>query len=478
MRKQILALLLAVSMLVIPVYAAEDSMNNFTRSKEYAGQFSDLTTDSTFYENVAALYEYGLSVGKGDGTFGLTDSLTVSQTIIFAGRIRSLYRTGDAEAGPAAYVTEEPQAACIPYLAYLQAEGVLGPELDQVLFTPATRAQMAHVLANVLPEKVLPAANREIVDEAYAAGKLLPDVTAETPYQQDILQLYRCGISHGSDEMGSFRPDEPITRGAAAAMLTRMVDPGLRIQFVWEPQVPDLSGITMADLVTPGTYIASPVTDEELDESIRYMLAAGEDQLTLSCPGITEEEKYQLLERVIWIIKSYAEQGYNAVRGEESAAGDLQFTFRMIGAEERTQEYRSAALEAAVAVHDALWAEGAITSDMSEKEKALVYYVWICTNCEYDYREEGTELSHTPYNLFLNGLAVCDGYTSSYNLLLKLEGIDCKAYLTEDHLWTVATLDGEEYHIDTTWGDLGDSAWTRFFAMTPEQSALEHGVTL
>ena len=59
-------------------------------------------------------------------------------------------------------------------------------------------------------------------------------------------------------------------------------------------------------------------------------------------------------------------------------------------------------------------------------------------------------------------------------LLLKLEGIECRGYYTDTHMWTVAILDGVEYHIDTTWGDAGDSAYAQYFAMTPEQSALYH----
>ena len=101
MKKRIPALALALALLLTtPVWAAQDSTENFVRSKTYSGQFSDLTSSSTFYDNVAALYEYGLSVGKADGTFGLQDSVTVGQIVIFAGRIRSLYRTGDSEAGP------------------------------------------------------------------------------------------------------------------------------------------------------------------------------------------------------------------------------------------------------------------------------------------------------------------------------------------------------------------------------------------
>ena len=480
MKKRILSLFLAAVLLGIPAHAAEDSMDNFIRdeARAYTGQFSDLPEDSVFYENVAALYEYGLSVGKGDGTFGLTDPLTVSQTIIFAGRIHSLYRTGDAEAGASAYVTEEPQAACMPYLDYLQAEGVLGTELDEVLFTPATRAQMAHVLANVLPEEVLPAINGEIIDEAYAAGIFIPDVTEETPFQQDILKLYRCGISHGSDEHGAFLPDTAITRGAAAAMLTRLVDPSLRIQLVWQEtvyEVPDLSGITLADLVTPGTQYTAPMTQDELDETLRYMLAADEDELVLEYPeALSEQDREDLAYASLERLKVYAEQGYNAARITRTSQGGVRLRFYIMGAEGRTREIREEMLKAAVAVHDQLWSEGVITAEMTELEKAKVYYIWTCLNCEYDDAESA--LSHTPYNLFKKGIAVCDGYTSAYNLLLKLEGIDCTAYVTEDHLWTVATLDGTEYHIDTTWGDAGDKARTCFFAMFPMDSLIEHGI--
>ena len=75
-------------------------------------------------------------------------------------------------------------------------------------------------------------------------------------------------------------------------------------------------------------------------------------------------------------------------------------------------------------------------------------------------------MSHSGYQAFATGLAVCDGYTAAYNLLLKLEGIRCGTYSTTNHIWTVAELDGETYHIDTTWGDQDSGIDYRFFAMT------------
>ena len=155
--------------------------------------------------------------------------MTLGQAVIFAGRVRSLYRTGEPEAALA--YRRETTPAALAYLRYLQAEGVL--EADFVdgymeLYEPAARAQVAHVLANVLPEEALPSVHDELVTVGYSSRRFLPDVDEYTPYYQDILALYRKGISVGSDASGSFLPSRPITRGALAAMLTRMLDPALR----------------------------------------------------------------------------------------------------------------------------------------------------------------------------------------------------------------------------------------------------------
>ena len=361
MKKRLLSLLLALSLLNIPVLAAENSTDNFTRSKTYSGQFSDLPEDHTFYENVAALYEYGLSVGQTDGTYGLAAHMTVGQAVIFAGRIRSLYRTGDPEAGPAAFTAaavelKGAQRTYAPYLWYLQSEGVLDKALDNQLSQTATRAQMAHVLANLLPETALPLINDSLVTQAYASRRRITDVTEYTPYYQDILRLYRCGISIGSDETGSFLPETPITRGAAAAMLTRMVDPSLRLTPVWHlTDLYSAEGAAYEDLVTIGTYVAAPKTAAEFDQDIRYMLSRGESTLTLKySQGFTSASAQETLNKALLAVKRYCEQGYNNATCSYSAAGTMLLKFSSI-AGDRTQEYREAALNAAIAVHDSLW---------------------------------------------------------------------------------------------------------------------------
>lgn len=477
MKTRVPALLLtAILLLSVPALAWENSTENFVRSNIYENQFSDLTPDSTFYSNVSALYEYGLSIGKADGSYGLTDSLTVGQAVIFAGRIRSLYRTGNPERGPSAWRTEG-QLTAQPYLLYLQAEGVLDNAVDDLLTTVATRAQMAHILANLLPEDALPSVHDQLVTECYASRRFISDVTEYTPYFQDILSLYRKGVCLGSDAAGTYHPDAPITRGAVAAMLTRIIDPSLRVTPAWDlDDARSARGATLASLVKPGTYISAPVTDEELDEAARFMLSTNSNTLQLYYPGLPYEEVRQIMSRLLLTVKSYCEQGYNYIACTYSYDGTTLFSFSASGAGTQVMEYREASLEAAIAVHDYLWNQGFLHESMTEWEIARVYYTWICENCVYDHSADDDSISHIPYSLFANGRAVCDGYTGAYNLLLKLEGIDCRAYFQNDHIWTLATLDGVEYHIDTTWGDglEEEGIVYAYFAMTPEQSELYH----
>ena len=412
MKKRVPALVLALALaLTVPAWAAQDTPDNFVRSKTYAGQFSDLTPESMFYDNVAALYAYGLSVGKSDGTFGLRDQLTVGQVGIFAGRIRS--------------------EMCI---------------------------------------------RDSLVTQAYASRQFITDVTEYTPYYQDILTLYRTGVSVGSDAAGSFLPDQPITRGAAAAMLTRMVDPSLRATPDWDLGKESWSaqGAAMGDLVPLGTYIAAPATAAEIDESVRYMLASNQNTLVLQYPSLSVTSARRVMEAALAAVKTYCEQCYNTVNCTYSADGSITLTFSAASAGDQILTYRDAAMEAAIAVHDALWESGEITTSMSDYEKARVYFTWICDNCVYDYTAGDSSLSHIAYSLFENGTAVCDGYTGAYNLLLKLEGIDCTALSNNSHIWTVATLDGTDYHIDTTWGDSGPAPNYDYFAMTAEESWQHH----
>ena len=473
MKKRIAALLLALSMMTSTVLAVSDIYENFVRSGTYDGQFPDVAVTSPFYDNVAALYEYGLTVGRADGTFGPEAPVTVGQVVVFAGRLRSLYATGAPEEGAAAFPSES-GTVYEPYLRYLQSLGVLGTELDGQYGDAATRKTAAHILANTLPEDALPDINGTLVEQAYATGYFIPDVTADTEYGEDILSLYRWGISQGSDPSGTFYPDASISRGALAALLTRLVDPALRVTPDWDLlSYYSAQGTTWGDLAEDAGFVLSPASQEEVAADVQYMLSQGSDTLTLQFSKVSAVTARQVMNQALSAVKASCEQCYNAVSCTyDTVTGELVLTFSATCCtSEQLAEYRAYTLDAAIAVHDQLWADGAITASMSEYEKAKVYYDWICRNCIYDYGAGEDSLSHIPYALFHDGVAVCDGYTGAYNLLLKLEGIQCAALANTSHIWTVAELDGTQYHIDTTWGDSsGRGTDYTYFAMTARQS--------
>ena len=313
--------------------------------------------------------------------------------------------------------------------------------------------------------------------QGYALGLYITDVTDYTPYQNDILRLYQCGLSQGSDSRGSFRPDAAITRAEAAAILTRMVDPDLRLSLSWDLSgFESAAGTTLGDLVPAGTLIQAPANEEELDSSIRYMLSRNEHVLNLKYSGLTSVKAGTVMNQALSIVKDYCEQMYNAVSctySTQSGALRLEFSAANVSAAQLSS-YREDAMERAIQVHDSLWKAGTLHAGMTEKEIARVYFTWICQNTAYDYSADKNSLSHIAYTLFHDGKAVCDGYTGAYNLLLKLEGIDCWTQSNSDHIWTVAELDGTLYHIDTTWGDSSAAIQYQYFAMTPEQAWTAH----
>lgn len=477
MKKRLLALLLCAALLWgVPVQAAAaGTADNFRPVRTYEDEFSDVKSGSWYYENVTSLYEMGLAQGKTAHLFAPGDSVTVGEAAAFAARLLSLYEFGEAESGAASCPAEG--AWYLPYVRYLQSRDVIAQEFDGCYTTPATRAQMAHIIARVLPEGEFSEINATPVSVGYATRKYIQDVDDYTPYQQEILQLYKWGIVSGSDASGSFRPGSSITRAEYAALLTRVADPALRVRLNWDvSDAYSAKSATYQSLVEMGTFHRShlPGDTDAIDNNLRWMLASGRTAISLQMEPVwvTKDHVSQLMQQYLNQIRQYVEQGYNAVScsySQETGEVTLRF-YSSIFSDQIQASARRETLQRAIEVHDQLWQNGTIRGDMSEYEKAKAYYIWICENCAYDYRADDTSVSHSAYSVFFMGSAVCDGYVAAYNLLLKLEGISCGTVSTTEHIWTVAELDGKTYHIDPTWGDQTGTIRYEYFGMTEAQA--------
>lgn len=130
-----------------------------------------------------------------------------------------------------------------------------------------------------------------------------------------------------------------------------------------------------------------------------------------------------------------------------------------------------------------------IKPKMSDVQKELAIHDYIINNTVYDkatLKKLGTKdfdpasEAYLSRGCLVNGLAVCEGYTSAFNLLMNSVGIECSiVYNTaRNHTWNMVTLDGEYYLVDTTWDDVPASApdWMRYkyFNVTSDTLRQDH----
>jgi hypothetical protein len=210
---------ITLTALTFNVYSAEPSMTNFEKAQSYKpGQFPDISENEWFGFNkqrvVSNVYELGLMQGKG-AMFDPNAGVTLAEAVTMAARLNNIYSGGDWEFHQSSpwYYT---------HLEYAVYKDIVGFETFKDLAKSATRGEMAYIFARALPEGEFAAINK--IDA-------LPDVNSGTPYQSEILRLYKSGILTGNDAYGTFGPNETITRAQAAAIITRIAIPSERVSF-------------------------------------------------------------------------------------------------------------------------------------------------------------------------------------------------------------------------------------------------------
>lgn len=229
--KKLLTILTAAALLLgclaLPAAAAESGFANFQKTAEYAaGQFPDVAEGEWYTESVAAVYELGLMKGNADGSFNVTGSISLAETVTLAARLHSIYYTGAAE-----FSAGDPWYR--PYADYALKNGLLSADCADYA-AAATRSEFAAMLSRALPASALPEINT-------VAENQLPDVKASSENAAEIYQLYRAGILAGNDSHGTFTPAAPIQRAAVAAIVARMAYRSLRLTFSLEALTyPDL----------------------------------------------------------------------------------------------------------------------------------------------------------------------------------------------------------------------------------------------
>ncbi len=394
----------------------------------FAQSFSDINTSDWFYSDVIALSNRGIINGYEDKSFKPNNNVTniealkmIMETSGFEPNISENWAEG--------YVTKARELNLIDS----------NFEQDELI----TREEMAELLVKALGEEPVLYSSNYFVDTS----------------NKYVEKLYQKGFVSGNVNDGKyyFNPKMNITRAEISAILNRTFNE----KIVKEPF-----------LTSEIALVKSPYTVNEFIDAYVYMAYNSIDEYTFTydLKNLDREEMVANAKTAFGISYcAYPEvfSAFNGAQYEMEIGSDYLKLKLTIDSDildtNDALEYNQVLLEEAKRAVEKLVESGKITSEMTQTEKAKVVYEYVCLNVEYDLADD---VGYTGYSAIHNGEAVCQGYTSLFNLMCRYLGIYNIQAITgfgqddEPHMWTGVILDNKPTLIDTTWGDLGGEQFT------------------
>ncbi len=175
--------------------------------------FSDVKDNAWYKQYVDYASEKGLVNGVAEGVFSPDSDFTVAQCITVASRIHS------ADNGK-----EMPVVSGKWYdgnVKYCIDNGIIKSGQFDSYDRSITREEAVLILINAVEKENLSAINK-------VHG--ISDVAHDDESLDEILSFYNAGILGGSDEVGSFLPDNDIKRSEVSAILCRLINKDMRIK--------------------------------------------------------------------------------------------------------------------------------------------------------------------------------------------------------------------------------------------------------
>ena len=110
-----------------------------------------------------------------------------------------------------------------------------------------------------------------------------------------------------------------------------------------------------------------------------------------------------------------------------------------------------------------------ITDGMSDYEKEIAVYDWMCKNLAHDSNllvvipASSSQEADNPYGVLKYHNAVCVGYATTFRMFMQMLDIECMVVHNSEcyHSWDLVKIDGDWYHTDI-YGDVGRGDYSNF----------------
>lgn len=489
------------------------------RSYGEAG-FTDVANDWSL-PVITTCYELGLMSGRGAGKFDPSGTVSIAEAVTVTARIHELSAGGDG-------MLPESQPWYQSAVDYALGNGLISKGQFSSYTAAATRAELAGLLANVLPAEDYAPIN-EITE--------LPDVSAATPYSKDIFKLYNAGVVTGSDVYGSFAPLSSITRAELSAMLCRLVQPAARKavdlkvkpegeamaytsdKILWLDSYPVAGLVEIeGELYCPVDYLLGRRVSEYLDMDPPFYAYVYDDVIDLSLATRDLEKSVP-----VPVLSSAARIQLGTSRGTdmelriasgsgrvfiEKAVRTLGDNYYLIKLSALPEEYGYSITGDGVKILEGQIEKLAVSYEAdlvgqtlpslmrsTQRETVRAIHDYIVNHLQYDMtvydkpasaaQSAAVAAAEAAYKNKVNitmasGYGVCEDYTHLFQAFCQRAGIPCRFVAGSTggmggHAWNKVFVDGAWYYVDSTWDDpVGGTPWNKYLFIDADTLAVDH----
>ncbi|MDP4098047.1 transglutaminase [Paenibacillus sp. P96] len=210
------------------------------------------------------------------------------------------------------------------------------------------------------------------------------------------------------------------------------------------PQAMDWNHMYAAESTTPPT-----VSADQLRQKLADAMLTRDEAISFTYTGNVKELKSKLQTAIDEAMKIDPYINYTIKSYEFSYKGTVTSADVTVKLNYRETKEQTAYVDSAVKTALAQM----ITPGMTNHEKAKVIHDWIVKRLKYD----ETLQKYTAYDGLSTGSTVCQGYALLAYKMLKQAGITNQIIEGRAggqlHAWNLVQLDGNWYHMDTTWDD-------------------------